>query len=301
MQKVIVTGALGYSGKVITEGLFRKGLSVKTLTNSLHKENPFGSKLEIAPLNFKSKSSLTSSMESYDTLINTYWVRFNHKTFNHNAAVENTKTLFDAAAQSGIKRIVHVSITNPDLNSELEYFRGKAELEEYLKKTGLSYSIVRPAVLFGRNDILINNIAWFIRHLPLFGIFGKGDYKLQPIHIEDFANVCINEAASLENRVINAIGPETFTYKGLVQTMMSIMNCKKPIISVSTLFGFWAGKVISTIKNDVTITKEEIKGLMDNLLYVNDSPAGKIKLTDYLEANKNAIGHEYANELKRRK
>ncbi len=300
MNKVIVTGALGYSGKVITEKLLEQGYIVKTLTNSLQRTNPFGNKIEVAPFNFNQKDKLIKSMETFDTLINTYWVRFNHKKFNHSDAVTNTKILFDSAKTAGIKRIIHVSITNPNINSDLEYFRGKGILEEYLETLSLPFSIVRPAVLFGRDDILINNIAWMIRHLPVFGVFGDGSYKLQPIHIDDFAQIIIEEAKLSDNRYINAIGPETYTYKMLCQTIMDILGIKKNIISVSPYIGYLAGKLISNMKGDVTITREEIKGLMDNLLYVDDLPMGNKKLSEYIQTNKDRIGKIYANELSRR-
>ncbi len=300
MKRIIVTGALGYSGKVVAEKLIQEGYEVKTLTNSLNKENPFGSKIAIESFHFDDQNLMSKSMEGYDTLINTYWVRFNHNRFNHSDAVSNTQKLFDSAKKAGIKRIVHVSITNPDKNSDLEYFRGKGELEDYLKNLDVKFSIVRPAVLFGRGDILINNIAWMIRNLPIFGVFGDGSYKLQPIHIEDFAEILIEKAKKTTNNIINAIGAETYSYRGLVETMMKIIGIHKPIIKVSPSIGYYAGKIISSLKGDITITREEIRGLMDNLLYVDDLPNGKTKLSEYVNKNKDNIGINYANELARR-
>ncbi len=301
MKRIILTGALGYSGKVLAEKLLNESYEVKTLTNSIHKENPFGNKITIEPFNFDDQDRMVTSMEDCDTLINTYWVRFNYSKFNHADAVTNTKKLFDSAKKAGIKRIVHVSITNPDKNSDLEYFRGKGELEDYLINLDVSYSIVRPAVLFGRGDILINNIAWMIRHLPVFGVFGDGTYKLQPIHVDDFAGILIEEAKKTASNTINAIGAETYTYRELAETMMKILEIRKPIIKVSPFIGYFAGKIISGIKGDVTITREEIKGLMDNLLYVDDLPNGVTKLSEYIMKNKENIGVNYANELSRRR
>ncbi|NOX46663.1 MAG: NAD(P)H-binding protein [Chlorobi bacterium] len=299
-KKVVVTGAFGYSGKAISGKLLSKGFEVKTLTNSPDKPNPYGDRIEVEPFNFHEPEKLVNSLSGFDTLINTYWVRFNHKKFDHENAVNNTKVLFESAKEAGVNRIVHVSITNPSIDSDLEYFKGKGELEAYLKSMANNYSIIRPAVLFGKNDILINNIAWMIRHLPVFGVFGKGDYKLQPIHVDDFADVIINECQNDKNTVIDAIGPETFTYKELVATMMDIINVKKPIIDVHPYLGYLVGRVVSFIKHDVTITREEIKGLMDNLLFVDSRPIGKTKLTDWVRENQNTIGTRYANELARR-
>ncbi|MBN2663878.1 MAG: NmrA family NAD(P)-binding protein [Bacteroidales bacterium] len=300
MKKITITGAFGYSGKYTTQKLLKKGYKVQTITNSLNKKNPFGNKIEVSKLEFKNPEKFTEILQGTDVLINTYWVRFNHKKFTHNKAVENTKIMLDAAKKAGVKKIVHVSITNPDKNSDLEYFKGKAELEEYLKQTAIPFSIVRPAVLFGEQDILINNIAWMIRHMPIMGIFGKGEYKIQPIYVHDFAELLIKEAENEQNNIVNAIGAETFTYNELVKTIAKIIGSKKPIINVSPWLGYWVGKIISSIKKDVTITRPEIKGLMDNLLYVDDEPAGKTKLTDWAEKNKNTLGKTYSNELSRR-
>lgn len=299
-KKIVVTGALGYSGKVITEKLLSDNHIVKTITNSLNKPNPFGEKIQVDPFNFTEPEKLIASLEGFDVLINTYWVRFNHKKFNHSDAVANTKIMFDCAKKAGIKRIIHVSITNPSVDSDLEYFKGKGELEAYLKNLGVNYAIIRPAVLFGKDDILINNIAWMVRHLPVFGVFGKGDYKLQPIYIDDFADIIINQCNNNENVTINAIGPETFSYKGLVKTIMDIIKVKKTIINAHPYIGYLAGKLISSLKKDVTITRKEIKGLMDNLLYVDTEPTGVMKLSDWVKENSLTIGKKYASELSRR-
>jgi len=301
INKVAITGAFGYSGKYVTQKLFEKGYKVKTFTNSLQKKNPFGEKIEVVPLSFNDKNLLEKNLSDIDVLINTYWVRFNHKTFNHNQAVENTKILFDAAKKAGVKKIIHVSITNPDENSELEYFKGKGILENYLKASEINYAIIRPAVLFGKEDILINNIAWMIRHLPVMGVFGKGDYKIQPIHVKDFADVIVEQIENSENEVINAIGPETFTYKELVKSIMINIGLRKRIINAHPLCAYRIGRIISFLKKDITITKEEIKGLMQNLLYVETKPTGKIKLTEWVKKNKNTLGKKYASELSRRK
>ncbi len=297
---IAVTGALGYSGKYITEKLLSEGYNIVTLTNSIHKHNPFGDRIKILPLSFNSKDKLIEYLRPVEILINTYWVRFNHKKFNHNDAVKNTKILFDAAKIAGVKKIIHVSITNPDINSNLEYFHGKALLEDYLKQTVQEYAIIRPAVIFGKEDILINNIAWMIRHLPVFGVFGKGNYKLQPIYVGDMAQIIAEQCKTQGSVVVNAIGPETFTYKNLVKEIMKTINVKKRIINTPPAVGYLAGRLISFLKKDVTITRAEIKGLMNNLLYVEDKPAGTTKLSDWMKSNKNTLGKVYASELSRR-
>ena len=299
----VVTGAFGYSGKYIAARLLEAGERVRTLTNSLHRANPFGDKVEVQSFNFDNPTALIESLRGATVLYNTYWIRFNTKEpgFQHSVAVENTLKLFEAAKQAGVSRVVHTSITNPSEDSPLEYFRGKAVLERALKESGLSYAILRPNVLFGHEDILINNIAWTLRKLPMFGIFGDGQYRLQPMHVDDFAALAVEQGKDRTNRVIDAIGPETFTYWRLVEEIGNIIGVKRPIVSVPPALGYVVGAVLGKLVGDVMITRDEVEGLMADLLVTSSPPAGSTRLTDWARQHADTLGKHYASELARRK
>jgi NADH dehydrogenase len=296
-----VTGAFGYSGKYIARRLLARGYTVITLTNSPDRSNDFGGRVRASPLDFGRPDELGNSLKGTDVLYNTYWVRFNHRMFTHADGVRNTLVLFEAARRAGVRRIVHVSITNPSESSPLEYFRGKAKLERALIESGLSYAVLRPTVLFGKEDILINNIAWTLRHLPVFAVFGQGQYKLQPIHVDDLAELAVQCGENPANLTVNAIGPETFTYRELVRTIGRLIGKERPIIPVPPWFGHWAGKIIGHLVHDVLITREEIQGLMENLLYVDSPPVGTTKLTDWIKKHSETLGLRYTSELARRR
>ncbi|MBL0210638.1 MAG: NAD(P)H-binding protein [Holophagaceae bacterium] len=295
-----VTGAYGYSGKYIASRLLAQGQQVITLTDSGQRPNPFGGQVRAVPFNFEDPAALARSLEKVEVLYNTYWVRFNHKLFRHQEAVRNTLALFKAAQQAGVRRIVHVSITNPSESSPLEYFRGKAMLERALTESGISYAILRPAVIFGKEDILINNIAWAVRRLPVFGVFGDGRYRLQPIYVEDLADLAVRCGAGREDEVIDAIGPETYTYRELVRTIARLLDVRCPVFSVPPRLGLLAGQALGWLARDVTITQEEIEGLMADLLYTPSPPAGKTRLSEWIQANADMLGRSYASELARR-
>jgi NADH dehydrogenase len=295
-----VTGAFGYSGKYIAQRLVDAGKPVITLTNSIDRANPFGDRVRAVPFHFDAPDKLAASLRGVSVLYNTYWVRFNHRRFTHADAVRNTLTLFAAAKDAGVERIVHVSITNPSEDSPLEYFRGKARLERALVESGLSHAILRPTVLFGREDILVNNIAWALRRLPVFGVFGDGGYKLQPIHVDDLAAIAVAQGGDRETRVLDAIGPETFTYRELVRTVGEIIGRPRPILSVPPSAGYAVGWVLGKLVGDVLITREEIAGLMANRLYVESPPAGTTKLTDWATQHAATLGRHYTSELARR-
>ncbi len=224
-------------------------------------------------------------------------MRFDHRRFTHEQAVTNTKVLLGAAKEAGVQRIVHVSITNPDRTSALPYFRGKAELESHLKNLGLSYCILRPTVLFGREDVLINNIAWALRYLPVFGVFGTGDYRLQPIYVDDLAQAAVEQATADHNEVLEAIGPETFTYRELVSRIRRALGVNRPIISVPPGLGYWVCRWVGVFVRDVVITREEIRGLIEGRLFVDAPPLGTTKLTEWVEQHKDTLGLHYASEM----
>jgi NADH dehydrogenase len=297
----VVTGAFGYSGRYIAERLLRAGHRVRTLTNSPDREHSFGGRVEVHPFNFDRPERLASSLEGAQVLYNTYWVRFTHADFSYSQAVHNTRALFAAARRAGVRRVVHVSITNPREDSPLEYFRGKALLERDLAESGLSYTILRPAVLFGGEDILINNIAWILRRLPVFGVFGAGYYQLQPISIHDFADLAVAQGLARVDRIIDAIGPETYSYRELVTELARVIGVRRPIVSVPPQLGYLTGWLLGRLLGDVLITRDEIEGLMQGLLATESEPAGQTKLSVWAREHADTLGRRYATELGRRR
>ncbi len=298
---IVVTGAFGYSGTYIARRLLAAGARVRTLTNSPDRRHAFGTAIEVHPYNFDRPDELRRSLEGAQALINTYWVRFDHDDFTHARAVSNTRRLFDAAKAAGVSRIVHVSITNASADSPLPYFRGKAELESALRGSGLSSAILRPAVLFGREDILINNIAWILRRFPVFGVFGDGQYKLQPIFVDDLSRLAVEAAYASGTAVRDATGPETFTYQELVSVIGEAIGCRRPIVSIPPWLGVAVGRAIGAIVRDVVITREEVAGLMDGLLATNSAPSGTTALTNWVRQHGSSLGRRYSSELARRR
>ncbi|NOZ50353.1 MAG: NAD(P)H-binding protein [Chloroflexi bacterium] len=299
-QTHTVTGAFGYSGKYIAQRLIANGHTVNTLTHATASANPFGSVVKAHPFHWHQPEKLVESLRGTSVLYNTYWVRFNHKGFSHADAVRNSHALFAAAKEAGVERIVHVSITNPSLDSPLEYFSGKAEVEQALVDTGVSYAILRPTVLFGKEDILINNIAWALRHLPVMGVFGDGSYRLQPIYVDDLAQLAVEQGERRQNVIIDAIGPETYTYRALIEMIGRTIGCPRPILSIPPWLGYAVGWGIGKLMGDVFITRAEIAGLMAELLYVEAPPAAETRLSDWVQQHAGTLGHRYSSELARR-
>ncbi len=295
----VITGAFSYTGKYITRRLLAMGKTVRTLTGHPDNPNPFGEQVRVFPFNFDKPEELVMSLQGATTLYNTYWIRFSHGLVTFDRAVKNTKILIKAAQEAGVQRIVHVSITNPAKTSRLPYFRGKAILEQAIIDSGLSYAIIRPTVIFGAADILINNIAWLLRHFPVFPIFGSGEYCLQPIYVEDMADLVINAGQQEGNLVLDAAGPDIFTFEELVRLIADKLHQRVMIIHANPGLAFYAAKLVEPVVGDVLITRDEIAGLMANLLISQKPPTGHTHLGNWLEQNVDSVGKKYASELNR--
>lgn len=295
----VVTGGFGFSGRRIAQKLLLCGERVRTLTNHPDTASALYDRLEIAPLNFEDEAQLTRSLEGVETLYNTYWVRFAYGSMSHEVAIQNTKRLLRAAESAGVRRIVHISITNPGLDSPLPYFRGKAELEESIRASSLSHAILRPAVLFGPGDILINNIAWMLRNFPVFAIPGMGEYRVQPIFVEDLAELAVQAGHEAESLVMDAVGPETYTYDALVRLIREAIGSRSRITYQPQRLIRLASKILGLIVDDVVLTKDEIKGLTADLLVSHNPPTGHTSLRNWIAANAQSLGTTYASELGR--
>jgi NADH dehydrogenase len=295
----VVTGAFGYTGRSIAERLLERGRRVSTLTGHPGRSNPFGEAVAVARLDFGDAAALTASLRGADTLYNTYWVRFPRGEVTFDRAVANTETLVTAARNAGVRRIVHVSITNPSEDSPFPYFRGKARVERLIRGSGLGFSIVRPTVIFGRRDILINNIAYVLRRLPVFGVASSGVYRLRPVAVEDVAEICVRRGGSAVDETVDAVGPETYTFEGLVRLIAKRIRSRSRIVHVPPAVALVAASAIGRAVGDVVLTRDELGGLMAELIVTEGPATGERRLSEWLSDHASTVGSRYASELSR--
>ena len=300
----VVTGSLGYSGRWITKRLLEKGVNVKTLTNAVGRENPFGNRIEIAPLDFRDIDNLAKSMQGAKVLYNTYWVRYKKEKhgYDHEIATRNSSILFEAAAMANVEKVVHFSVSKVNDAPDWPYFSGKAKTEQILISSGLNYSILRSTLFFGgQRNVLVNNIAWILRKSPVFGIFGTGDYSVQPIHIDDVAKISIDAAQDERNSILEVAGPETFSYREFVSLISRGIGVRRIFISIPPRMGWLEGRGIGAFLRDDVITMAEINGLMQGLMASDGPPMGSTKFSNWLLENGKHLGTRYKNDISERR
>jgi len=294
----VVTGAFSYTGRFVAPRLLQRGRRVRTLTNHPDPNNPLVEQIETVPMDFDRPPQLVDALRGADTLYNTYWVRSTHGAVSFAQAVRNTGVLIDAAREAGIRRIVHVSIANPGA-SDLPYYRGKAQLEQRVRASGLSYAIIRPTLLLGHRDVQINNISWFIRHLPVFGIPGDGKYRLQPVFVEDYADRIVSAGSSSDNLTVDVAGPEIFTFEGLVRMLRDALSRRTAIIHLPPRVALAGAQLVSVALRDITLTSAELRGLMAELLISSEPSTCPTRLSDWAREHRADLGRRYASELDR--
>jgi NADH dehydrogenase len=313
----IVTGAFGFTGRHVTELLLARGLRVRTLTGHPERPNPFGERVEARGFSWDDPAALAESLRGAEVLYNTYWIRFARGELTFQRAEENSRALFIAAREAGVRRVVHVSIANPSADSALPYYSGKARVEQALAESGLEYAILRPTVIFGDEGILLNNIAWMLRHLPVFATPRDGEYQLQPVYVGDLAGMMVEagEGAQAfqpvqgkESReaqagkpvlLRDAAGPETYSFNELLAVMKRVLGRRTAVLHLPEGMVRAATGVLGWALGDVILTRDEVEGLRQNLLISHQPATGTTRLSAWLEENKGWLGARYMSEVRK--
>ena len=294
----VVTGAFGYTGGAIAQELLRRGRRVRTLTG--HPSRPGADRrIESHPYSFEDPEALRRSLDGVSTFYNTYWIRFARGDLTFEQAVANSALLFAAANDAGVQRVVHVSVSNPAADSPYPYFRGKAEVEQILAATHPSWAVVRPTVIFGSGDILLNNIAWLLRRFPVFFIPGDGCYRLRPIHADDVGSLCANLGSERENRTVDAVGPDTFTFEEMVRAIREAAEVRSRLIHTQPRLAMLGSSIVGTLVRDVVLSKHELGGMMAEDAFTDSATTGARRLVDWLADQGRELGRTYASELER--
>lgn len=294
----VITGAFSYSGAAIARELERSGRRLRTLTGHPGRANA-DTTIDVRPLDFDDIVGLSASLEGATTLYNTYWVRFPHGRDDHERAVANSRTLFHAARRAGVQRIVHVSITHPSISSPYGYFRGKAYVERALAEVGVPYAVLRPAILFGGDGVLINNIAWLLRQLPVFGVGGKGAYRIRPIHVDDLAALAVATGAERSDVVVDAVGPDRLAFLELVGLIRDAVGSRALIVRVPGFAVTPLASMLGLLLRDVLLTGEEFRAMADGLADTDGPATGSISVTAWIRDHADTLGRSYANEIER--
>ena len=199
--------------------------------------------------------------------------------------------------RAGVEKIVHVSVSCADRADDLPYFRGKHRIEEWLASSGLDHAIVRPTLVFGPNDILVNNIAWILRRFPLFCDPGWG-------RVPRAARLAARHRPHLRRRS-RAARPSTprgrrrMTLRELVAALARRDRREGAAHRRPARADHAAHAAGGRLLRDVIVTRDELAGLSRSLLISGEEPLGRDRFTEWVPAHAATLGRSYVSELKR--
>ena len=293
----VVTGAFGFTSRRVAERLLAAGHEVRTLTGHPDPTAPFADEVEVRPYDFDDPAALVESLEGADVLYNTYWVRCPAQGVTFEEAVENSRTLVEAAEAAGVRRIVHFSVSNARA-SDLPYFRGKARVEGIVERSDLGHAVLRPTLIFGLGDRLVNDLAWFLRRSPVFPVFGDGTYRVRPVHVDDVAELAVDLGSGEGERTVDVAGPESFTFEAFLGHLAGGLGVDRRLVHLPPRLAYVGARAAGVALRDVVLTWNEIRALVDGLLDVDGPATGETRLVDWLEEHGHALGREYARFLR---
>jgi uncharacterized protein YbjT (DUF2867 family) len=301
LRRAVVTGAFSYSGGMIAKRLVDQGCEVVSLSrHAAPAGHPLADVVPVKPLQFGDVEALVGALAGAEVLFNTYWIRFARRGATFDGAVENSRVLFAAAKRAGVGRIVHLSVTNASASSPFAYFRGKAAVERVLAQVTAEHAVIRPSLVFGgREEILINNMAWLLRHLPVYAVPGDGAYRVQPVAVGDVADLALAASLRTGSSVEDAVGPEAYTFDQFLALLAGAVGSRARLVHLpsSAVAGF--GRALGLLLRDVVITPEELGALTSGLLTSAGPPTGHSSFAAWLPSQGDWLGRRYASELKR--
>jgi uncharacterized protein YbjT (DUF2867 family) len=297
-----VTGAFGFTGRSIAVQLLAAGREVVTLSRRTGAGDPLGQRIRVEPFEPDGSGAperIEAALRGVDVLYNTYWIRFPRAGMTYERAVAHSATLLAAARRAGVRRVVHVSVVNASIDGPTPYVRAKAALEAVVRGAGMEWAIVRPTLTFGPGDILLNNLAWALRRLPVYGILGRGRYTVQPVHVEDVARICLEAAAAETGRTVDAAGPEVLRYRDLVEAIRAAIGSRSVVVPMPASLVLTAARVLGLLVGDVVLTRDEVLELTSSFLTSAQAPLGTIRVSDWIREAAPTLGWSWASELRR--
>lgn len=301
IRRAVVTGAFSYSGGAIARRLVDEGCDVVSLSrHSPPPGHPLAGAVSVAPLQFGDPDALVRALTGADVLFNTYWIRFARRGNTFEGAVENSRALFEAARRAGVGRIVHLSVTKASANSPFAYFRGKAAVERALAETTSEHAVIRPSLVFGgREEILINNMAWLLRRLPVYAVPGDGTYRVQPVAVGDVAELALAAGLRSGSSVEDAVGPEIYSFNEFLALLATAVAARARLVHLPPAVVVALGRALGPFLHDVVITREELGALTSGLLTSDAAPTAHTSFAGWLPVQSDWLGRRYANELER--
>ncbi len=237
---ILVTGATGFIGRALTRQLVESNHAVRILLRpSPRTPNlPTGVPVEVAVSSLDDVRGLRAAMHDVDVVYHLAGGEREGGRANLQAVdIDGTRNISEAAADAGVERIFYISHLGADRASGFPVLKAKGIAEEYLRKSGVPYTILRGSVLFGPKDNFTSGLAMLLAMAPGFlPLPGKGETVVQPLWVEDLSTCltwALDEPATI-NQTIDIGGSEYLTLRQIAETVMEVTGSRRLLVAWPT-------------------------------------------------------------------
>jgi uncharacterized protein YbjT (DUF2867 family) len=242
-RAVVVFGGTGFLGCRVVRHLLDHGFTVRVASRHPERRRAhFGEKTpapQFVKADIADTQSTAAATRGAYAVVNavSLYVERGGRTFR-SVHVEAAANLADSARRSGVARLVQVSGIGANPQSPSRYIRSRGEGEDAVLATFADATIARPAVMFGPDDAFLMPLVRMLRRLPAFPMFGHGETKLQPAHVDDVAEaIALAIEHALPVRICELGGPRILTYADLLRTIAGRLGTNPMLIPLP--FGIW--------------------------------------------------------------
>jgi uncharacterized protein YbjT (DUF2867 family) len=290
MNCVTVFGGTGFLGRRVVHDLRETGATVRIA--SRHPGQADGDNVKQIRADAHDERSVEAAIAGADGVVNaiSLYVEHGSDTF-HSVHVETAARIASVARRVGAKRLVHLSGIGADATSPSPYIRSRGEGEAAVQTAFPGAVIIRPAVMFARDDGFLTTILKLLRTLPAYPLFGNGRTRLQPAHADDVA-AAITQVLRQSKKpypIYDLAGPRAYSYEALVRTIARTAGLRPVLMRMP--FAFWdAVAGLAEILPHPPLTRNQIELMQidttasDNLPGFRELGISPRSLEDELEA-----------------
>lgn len=284
LKRVVLVGGTGFVGRAIANRLGEAGVNVIVPTRHRSRASHILllPTVEVVDADVHDPATLERLFAGADAVVSLVGVLHSRSGEPYGpgfarAHVELPKKIVAACRQAGVKRLVHISALGASADGPSEYQRSKAAGEAAIRSTGadLDWVILRPSVIFGRDDRFLNMFARLAAVFPVLPLAGA-DARFQPVYVEDVAEVVWRSliTADAAGQSFDVAGPSVYTLRQLVEYVSALIGKPRRVIGLPESLGMIQARLLELAPQPL-MSRDNLRSMrVDNITAGEPLPFG---------------------------